>query len=174
MAEEQIKLTLVERLILRNQFEILGKLSPKEAKWYDLHIEALDNAYEHDYPNMFKVLSREPFTRDQSREVIDILDMYRHLQFSFSQLKNPKKLKASDVGFPGFDGNHETEVQYMAYAAYLVKDDHFGMVKLENKNSFNSHREMLERYRRMLPAWKMMKRDSDLSEDQITLILGKQ
>ena len=53
------------------------------------------------------------------------------------------------VKFPGFDGNHETGM--MSYSKYITKDlNRFGYVSELHQKDFNSHTEMLGRYRGML------------------------
>lgn len=162
-------LTPTERLILRNQFEILALLDPDGRREYEEQIAVVERGYEYQYRDLFQVLS-DPMPVESSQEVWDILVMYETLQRRAAALKS-KKIPEDDLPFPGFDGNDEEEVTYMAYTRFIVeKMQRFVNLKRED---FNSHREMLPTYRRMLATWRGFGgRDGpDLSEDQVVTIM---
>src|SRR5260370_11662197 len=128
-----IKLTVVERIILRNQYLILKQLNRDEAEQYEKLIAIVEDGYEHDYGQLAAAFSGDTMPEEDSAEVIDILDMYSALQMSRKELAD----KAA-VAFPGFDGNDERESRYLGYARFLVEDRRFTNVKLDAKD-FDSH-----------------------------------
>src|SRR5258708_8853622 len=108
-----------ERLILSNQLKILEKLYPEEATYYALHRKALENGYSLNYEWLVEHFS-EAMTETECLEVLDILDMYRAITFSYAKIKDPAGIEDFWLKFRGFDGNNETS-QY-SYAQYFVAD----------------------------------------------------
>lgn len=113
-------------------------------------------------------------------EVMDILEMWELLEFSYNQLPPADKARVQaevkpsghDVRFPGFDGNNETE--YMGTARVLVNDlDRFVTFK---GRDLNSHMHSLETYRRMLEVFSPIRHSHPqgaLNAEQIIQILNK-
>ena len=99
-----------------------------------------------------------PFENEETpeivKEVLDILDMWSTIEYSYRELSEDDKKYlekeaepfGKDPKFIGFDGNNETE--YMSTASFIVN-------KLERfeefaGRDFNSHCPLVEAYRRML------------------------
>lgn len=88
------------------------------------------------------------------KDVLDILDMWSFIEYSYKKLtpaqKEELQAAADPFGkspmFRGFDGNHESE--YMSTAAFLVNQlDRF--VEFKDRD-FNSHMGTVDAYKRML------------------------
>ena len=115
------------------------------------------------------------------KEVLDILDMWSFIEYSYSRLNVEEKsilVKMSDVfgknpKFKGFDGNHETE--YMSTAMFLVNDlDRFSEFK---GRDFNSHMSVVDAYSRMLEKYSPIVDRSyhePLTPEQLAEILNEQ
>lgn len=93
-------------------------------------------------------------TPEVVKDVLDILDMWSFIEYSYEKLSAEQKaaleVEAKPFGrspkFRGFDGNHESE--YMSTAAFLVNQlDRF--VEFKDRD-FNSHMGSVDAYRRML------------------------
>jgi uncharacterized protein YfbU (UPF0304 family) len=157
----------LKRYELINQLLILEKLYPEEGDYYAKNRKALENGYELHYSWLTENIS-DGLPEEECKEVLDILDMYRSIIFSWQRLHEneelPEKLK-----FKGFDGNNETTL--MRYVQYFVIDlDRFNELTYGKEHPyFNSHRRMLGNYRRMLSVWKGY--DFDLTEDQIASLM---
>lgn len=112
------------------------------------------------------------------REVMDILDMWSFIEYSYTQLDDAKKAAlekeadpfGKDPKFPGFDGNNESE--YMGTASFIVNElDRFGDFK---GRSFNSHCPSIDGHRRMLSAFKEIRNNLDfapMSEKDLASVL---
>ena len=157
----------LKRYELINQLLILEKLYPEEADYYARNRKALENGYELQYSWLTENIS-DGLSEEECKEVLDILDMYRSITFSWQRLHEgeelPEKLK-----FRGFDGNNETAL--MSYVQYFVIDlERFDELTYGKEHPyFNSHCPMLDKYRRMLSVWK--KYDFDLTEEQIASVM---
>lgn len=116
-------------------------------------------ALEWKYPGLFAI---EPDSPQVLREVLDVLEMWRHIEWGYSKLGEEDRARIETeaepfgkyVSFRGFDGNHETE--HLGIAHFLVeKLDRFAELK---GRDLNSHMPCIDAYRRMLDAFAPMKR----------------
>jgi uncharacterized protein YfbU (UPF0304 family) len=163
-----MKLTRVERWMLANQCRILEALNPEEADVWAGRREALENGYELDYEWIAQDVYKDDdtLTADECREVITILEMHRHMKWSFAKLPDKTRTTARLVAFGGFDGNNETK--QMVYAKYLR--DQGKWKELELGDDFNSHQPMLETSRLMVNAWEASADKHNLSADDLDRI----
>lgn len=112
------------------------------------------------------------------KEVLDILDMWSFIEYSYGELSDEGKAyvekEASPFGidpkFRGFDGNNETD--YMGTASFIVNQlDRFEEFKGRN---FNSHCPSVDGYQRMLSVFEKIRGDiyfESLNAEQIARIL---
>jgi uncharacterized protein len=168
-----MELTIKDRLIIANQLRILEALYPKEAADIARHRTAIERGYQLHYDWLVNSFEKE-LSEEQCREILEILDMYRALKFSYKELKDKRDINEEDLRFPGFDGNNEpAELGYVNY--FVIDLERFNELRdTRALPVFNSHMPMLERYRRMLAIWKQdpMPGRFKLSRDRILAILG--
>lgn len=147
-----MELTLKERLILMNQYAILEKLDPENAKDYANKYKALDYGFTLNYAWLFENMSEE-MSKDECEEVINILNMYRAITFSYFTIHNTKNISDDRYKFKGFDGNEESK--YYSYCNYFIMDlGRFQELTYGyNYPDLNSHSPMLKKYRLMLNIW---------------------
>lgn len=155
MNENHFSLSKKERLQYIYLLKILEKLYPKECPEYANYRKALEQGFTLDYEEMMKEVSEEELSVEDCKEVRAILEMYRGIIYSYRALKEDIgsiSLKDEDVKFPGFDGNNETK--QMLYVEYFIKDlGRYSEIQDLSNNYYNSHREMLGKYRSMLKTW---------------------
>ncbi|QUM90202.1 YfbU family protein [Moritella sp. 36] len=170
MPNSNIEMTDIERLSLINQFLILEKLYPEEADYYEKNRIALEQGYKAHYKTIFEHLWEE-MSEESTKEVLDILEMHRAITWSVSDLDKTNKLK-SKYFFRGFDGNEESE--QLSYCHYFIVnlERYQELVQNQEYPDFNSHCNMLQKYRRMLSVWKEEKEQYELrlTLDQIKMI----
>lgn len=155
--------TDAERLILANQYEILGKLNNNQA---DLDLaENLRDGHESIYNG--KIHVSPILSKDASELVYSILGLYEAIQDSFDKLSDKGSLTLEGVKFPGFDGNHEGE--YMRFVSALVDNDQFAHVKANR----NSHSKKVSTYENMLSKWVSLGKAHSLSLDDIEAIFNR-
>lgn len=166
-----MKLDIKDRLILANQFKILEKLYPDDAQHYEQHRRALENGYTLNYPWMVEWFSDE-MTEEECREVLDILDMYRAITFSYKKIEDKEGIEDNWLRFKGFDGNNESN--HYGYAQYFILDlGRFQELKYDSEYpSLNSHGEVLPKYRKMLAYWYSNEKKYELSKAQLIGLLS--
>lgn len=143
----ELKLTDAERLILSNQYAILGHL--EDSKEYKRLAEHLRNGHEYLYRDVLYWVNPE-MDRETTDFVIDALSMYRALKRSWDTLGKPDDIADRDIKWPGFDGNNEGSLYQFTCA--LAETNHFD--EQLGHSGVNSHSEEEQTYRNMLPVWK--------------------
>lgn len=151
--------------MLSNQFRILEALYPDEAESYALARSAIEDGYEIAYDWNTPHINPDVMTEAESKEVLDILDMYRALKDTWEALPTKPAIDEWRVKFPGFDGNRE--VKQLGFAYYLRKEDKF--TEILGKD-LNSHAPLLDRYRQMLVEWERSANKHNLTESDLIRI----
>lgn len=156
--DDNRKLTDIDRAKFIYLFKILKNQGDEEYD-YDNMIKALQYGFELHYKDVFDCLFDETLSEAECREVLDILEMYRGIIYSYKNLKalgKLDKLKEEDVRFPGFDGNNEGK--QMFYTSYFIEDmNRYAEIAELSHGYYNSHIQMLPRYRAMLAKWEEYK-----------------
>ena len=149
-----------ERLFLVNQYRILQKLSESESekKEYENLIEALVSGYRIHYHDFFEEFSTVDMPEEDSQYVLDILEMYRGIIFSYMKLMRDKvkiSIRPEDIVFPGFDGNDRKESQYLNYTNYFINSlGRYEEINKINKGNFSAGNCTCNKYDRMLSIWR--------------------
>ncbi|WP_207284547.1 YfbU family protein [Pseudomonas sp. FW300-N2A2] len=136
----------LQRLILKNQYEILALLDP-DNRDHELALKAIDSGYELEIQTLIENASIEPVSVAVCKEVRSILDMFRNLQNSLRENEADKSLIKASL-FPGFDGNDESS--HYSYALYLLEDKGLWKGLKNREQTWNSHHSTLDGYRAML------------------------
>jgi uncharacterized protein YfbU (UPF0304 family) len=159
--KDEEMLTWAERLTLWNQYEILKRLNPDDTKEYATSQEILSNGYEQYYSEINPSIYKEITPRDISREVEEILNVFRAIKFSCIKLGYTPHSRSAE--FDGFDGNEEGD-QY-GFAIFVRRT--LGKWDELKDRPDNSHSNVVDRYRRMLAKWKQLGERYELTADEI-------
>jgi len=144
-----MNLEIKDRLILKNQYTILSEVHPHERDYYLRMVEVLERGYEAEYSDLISHFS-QVFREDESSFVIDVLDMHTQFEWAKEQGVEIPSAHAFFFNFTGFDGNNE--LPYMSYAAFQINQEgHWDRLKGKD---LNSHMPTIDRYVKMLTAWK--------------------
>ena len=164
-----MKLSRSERWILSNQYRILEKLQADETEvaYFRRCREVIDSGYEIEYGWIadYIVDEEQCLTREDCKEVLEILDMHRDLKYSYGELADKTGIDEADIFFGGFDGN--SEVKMLGYLHHLRKEGKYDMLD-PGQDDFNSHISMLGAYRGMLVVWKALRERRGVRRDSLT------
>lgn len=170
-----IKLSIKERAEFIYLLKILKNQGDEEYD-YDNMIKALQYGYQYHYSDVFDCLFDDELSYEDCREVLDILEMYRGIIYSYINLKREGQkvtLTEDDIRFPGFDGNNEGK--QMSYTEYFIKDlGRYDEIEQLSHGYYNSHWPKLNDYRNMLAKWEEYKSLPNrymMSEQQIKDLL---
>lgn len=158
-------LSWAERLVLWNQYEILKTLQPTERKSYEERQEILECGYEQFYGDLHLGLGMDTVSPSETREVQDILEMYRALHGSCEKIDY--KPTGFCAKFAGFDGNHEHP--QFGIAQFLRRTR--GLWSEFSDAPDNSHMPTLPKYRLMIDRWQRLGRKHELSKSEIDEII---
>ncbi len=166
-----MNLTKKDRIILSNQLKILEKLYPDEAEYYANHRKAIEYGFRLHYSWIAEHIDDDEMSEEECKEVLDILDMYRAITYSYKKIRSETNIDENEIRFRGFDGNNETK--QFSYTNYFINDlGRFKELKFGSEYpDFNSHCPMIEKYRRMLTIWNSYTDKFNLSEEQIKELL---
>lgn len=158
-------LTWAERLTLWNQYEILKRLNPDDTKEYETNQEILSNGYEQYYSEIDPSISEKTTKPDVSREVEEILEVFRAIKFSCKRLGyTPKSHWAEFEGFDANDGGG-----HYGFALFVRRT--LGKWDELKDRPDNSHSATsLDHYRQMVRVWRRLDRSYELTTDQIEQI----
>ena len=158
-------LTDVDRLILANQFEILGKLN-EDPSLEELSSH-LKSGYSWIYDQSYALHVSPDFDDHDTQIVLNILEVFESIQVSYDKLSDEDKKKISETSiiFPGFDGNNESRFRWFADALYA--NGNYAHVKSRS----NSHMPCIGMYQTMFTKWKSMPNKYELSIEEIKQIL---
>ena len=161
----QLHLTDVERLLLANQYEILGLL--KKDDGYTRMADNLRDGHKWLYQQHATQVS-DNLPDEDADHVLTILGIYSDLRHSYNQLGDKTGIEEHSVSFPGFDGNNEVELLHFARA--LSNNQNFS--ETIGKDARNSHMPTTDMYRRQISEWKSMGSPRyPLSKEQILRLL---
>jgi uncharacterized protein YfbU (UPF0304 family) len=167
-----VKLTIKDRVILINQYDILSKLDADNASHYEKLINILKHGYEIYYNELTNEMS-ESMPESECAFVLHILDIYRI--FDGYRRKYPDDRDFADHSwtfFKGFDANSESK--YWSFTRFVILDKNLFGEQLKHKkptDGFNAHMPVLDKYQRMISQWTEFGRKFELTKDEIYAIL---
>lgn len=138
-----------QRQILANQYRILEKLNPNNHSYWS-YAEIMEYWYTKFYSTVFNYEHQDEFSTEVQNETMDILDMFRIINASVSNLSETEKegLDLSHMTFEGFDWNNDDHYSFLHFLIEI-----FG--RYEDFKCLNSHSiGTLPMYRRMLERYK--------------------
>lgn len=169
-----MNLSITERMMLINQYEILSRLNPGEVENYQESITVLSNGYELHYDNLMPFLSigEKVVTIEESREVVDILEMFRRIKWAYDALSDKPEIEEWRMSFSGFDGNEESK--YLAYAEWYCRRGRGYFTDITEGINFDGPGPRLSFYRLMVKEWKKSADPHKLTAEDIVRITSVQ
>jgi uncharacterized protein YfbU (UPF0304 family) len=159
--------TVRDRLVLSLLHRILARVLPEDANGDDgdeeyqlKKAEILESGFTGEY--WFEVAGFETeLSKKDSRQVVDILEMYRIITFSIEKLEATETpvdpTLAGRLRFLGFDHNDSLEGHMARYVRFLMADgEHWTELipQIEETDRGNSHMPTLGVYQRMLTEYR--------------------
>lgn len=156
-----------QRQILANQYRILEKLDPSTP--YGTYAEIMEYWYTKFYSTVLNYEHQNEFSTEVQNETMDILDMFRVIERSLSNLNQveKEKLDLSHMTFQGFDWNNDDHYSFLHFLIEV-----FG--RYTDFKCLNSHSiATLPMYRRMLERFKSFQLNNGvLSLEQLQSIIS--
>lgn len=177
MAEVPPSLSTYERHTLALLHRVLARLVDGQREDGDFNhqiglAEILEHGYVAEYGSVFAAIDPE-LTARESDLVHDILEMFFHLEWSFSQLTEDDRSKLDPgvdrkVRFGGFDGSDRLESRLLEFARHLIADGKWDRLApyfaRDEHDGGNAHHRRLPVYQQMLqvfqPLWRQKVRQA--------------
>lgn len=161
IADRQV-LSLLHRIlahVVPNDDEIDPRSQLKSAR-------VIESGFTSEYWREVAGFRTELSKRDCER-VLDILDMFRMITFSFKELEKDGTPVSEELShqleFEGFDGNHGLESRMASYVEFLMSEGKWPELRpqLDRNDGGNSHFPVLDEYMRMLTEHRRIKASRD-------------
>lgn len=188
------QLTDTERLTLINQFTILEALiairpelvnelgsARLDRKFCEWAISVLYSGYTILIDDLFEGIEASKLTHEDQVEILDILDMWRDLQYSYDKLESKGDLPEAEIAFPGWDGNSDRgELGFARLYCRRGEDVPVPYARIRPAPDLDAHLPMIDRYRQMLKIYLPLRESKktnlqgpEFSLDEIRRILLK-
>ena len=183
--QPQETLRIIDRQILSLLHRILGRVLPENADDVDgdldyqlMRARILESGYTNEYWYEVSGFKTELSKRDCDR-VMDVLDMFRVITFSFDHLREQGESVDPDLAlsleFKGFDRNDGLERNMADYVSFLMEDGRWGELapQISRNDKGNSHHRMLDTYLRMLSEYRRIKDSRERGYTDFDYLLSK-
>lgn len=167
-ADAPKRLSMIERQTLVLQHEILKRLSTDkyDLDYHDKRIQVLSEGFTAEYHKEFAAISAE-LSPAEGALAMDILDMFSVLEAALGRLDDEALAKLGDsapyvLNFSGFDHNDSRELRLASFAKHLIDDGRWASLAHhfdDEHEGGNSHMQVLDRYQRMLSAYRAVVAD---------------
>lgn len=160
-----LNFTDTERIMLANQYEILGALK-KDPSLTQL-AEALRDGHKWLYEQSFAWVS-DVMSDKVAEDVLRIIEIHSAMKDSYRDLADKTGIEERLLEFRGFDGNNEGELLHFARALR----EHGRYTETLGTGDLNSHMPMCDMYDHMVAAWdKLGRPEYPYSREAIIAIL---
>lgn len=156
----------VLRTIIFNQLEILKRMDPAGAKEYENKQRVVEAGYTSRYDEVFGSVQAEEASPEMQDEVWDTLAMFRALDRA--KQKGWKPSNPDGAIFDGFDANNDS---HYFFASYLI--DKCGLFEEFSPNKNSHGMASVQRFRRMVRAWKALKNPRELTPEDAESVIAK-
>lgn len=156
--------SVTQRLFLSNQYRILEKVDPDNSVEHVRKAVILESGFEGHYQSITNLLVENRLPADECWFVAEIMLMCSWLQ----DHKGLSSLDVSEFEQVGFDANNEWH--HMQYASFLFDANTGGYPGIDSV--VDVHHPTLDRYRRMVAAWKRANNLPHLTEADVARILS--
>ena len=159
-----------ERLILSNQYEILAKLNPEKAAFYQRASTIVERGYCLQILELEKSFGHLDLATCQ--EVLDTLELHHALAISWGNLDAGTRAEVNEsrLAFNGYSRSQERELA--DYVCFLLEvDKRFPELPCPC-DELSSDIAIRDKYQRMLAVWRQCPRQYKLSIQEISKVLA--
>ncbi|MDO4626957.1 MAG: YfbU family protein [Pasteurellaceae bacterium] len=163
-----MEMTSTQRLILANQYQLMGLLDPKNAAKY----ARLERIVKGGFALELKELDNEfsDLSEAECRIVLDTLEMYHALQVSYNNLDDKSALTPHRLQFTGYCAVREKK--YLNYLRFITTEQNKYQEFMRCEHGCDSQTPMWDKYNKMLDVWHKCARQYHLSMEEIQNILA--
>lgn len=163
-----MEMTSTQRLILANQYKLMGLLDPNNTKKY----QRLEAIVKGGFSLELKELDKEFFdiSETECRTVLGTLEMYNALQVSYNNLTDKSAVSSHRLQFPGYCAVREKK--YLNYLRFITGVEGRYQEFMRCAHGCDSQTPMWDKYGNMLAVWRACPHEYHLSVVEIQNILN--
>ncbi|PJG81920.1 YfbU family protein [Caviibacterium pharyngocola] len=163
-----MEMTSTQRLILANQYKLMGLLEPNNAKKY----QRLEAIVKGGFGLELKELDKEfsDISEEECRTVLDTLEMYHALQVSYNNLGDKSSVTPHRLQFAGYCAVREKK--YLNYLRFITGTEGKYQEFMRCEHGCDSQTPMWDKYSKMLEIWRTCPHEYHLSMAEIQKILN--
>lgn len=163
-----MEMTTTQRLILANQYKLMGLLEPANAAKY----QRLETIVKGGFALELKELDKEfsDLSEEECRTVLATLEMYKALQVSYDNLSDKSSLTPHRLQFAGYCAAREKK--YLNYLRFITGVEGKYQEFMRCEHGCDSQTPMWDKYNKMLDAWRACPHEYHLSITEIQRILN--
>ena len=163
-----MEMTAIQRLILANQYKLLGLLDPDNTQKYKRAETIVKGGFELE----LKELSHDftEITEQECQIVLDTLEMYKALHVSYNNLEDKSCVTPHRLQFVGYCAIREKK--YLNYLRFISGVEGKYQEFMQCAHGCDSQTPMWDKYSKMLDVWHAFPHGYHLSMQEIQNILN--
>lgn len=163
-----MEMTTIQRLILANQYKLLGLLDPANEKQYTRAEMIVRGGFERE----LKALSQDfsEISEQDCQAVLDTLEMYKALHVSYNNLADKSGVTPHRLMFAGYCAVREKK--YLNYLRFISGVEGQYQEFMQCEHGCDSQTPMWDKYIKMLDVWRTCPHAYHLSMQEIQNILN--
>ena len=163
-----MEMTSTQRLILANQYKLMGLLDPANKAKYDRLEVIVKGGFALELKELDKDFS--DLSEAECRTVLDTLEMYHALQVSYNNLHDKSGLTQHRLQFAGYCAAREKK--YLNYLRFITSVEGKYKEFIHCEHGCDSQTPMWDKYLKMLEAWRTCPHEYHLSMAELQKILN--
>ncbi|PVX41329.1 hypothetical protein C8D76_10225 [Pasteurella langaaensis DSM 22999] len=163
-----MEMTTIQRLILANQYKLLGLLEPDNAKAYQRAEAIVRGGFELELKELSHDFSE--VTEQECQIVLDTLEMYKALHVSYNNLADKSAITPLRLQFVGYCAVREKK--YLNYLRFISGVEGKYQEFMQCEHGCDSQTPMWDKYSKMLDVWHACPHGYRLSMQEIQNILN--
>lgn len=163
-----MEMTTIQRLILANQYKLLGLLDPANEKQYTRAEMIVKGGFDRE----LKALSQDfsEISEQDCQTVLDTLEMYKALHVSYNNLADKSGVTPHRLMFAGYCAVREKK--YLNYLRFISGVEGQYQEFMQCEHGCDSQTPMWDKYIKMLDVWRTCPHAYHLSMQEIQNILN--
>ncbi|WP_040977345.1 YfbU family protein [Necropsobacter massiliensis] len=163
-----MQMTSTQRLILANQYKLMGLLEPNNVKKYQRLEAIVKGGFGLELQELDKEFS--DISEQECRTVLATLEMYHALQVSYNNLGDQSTITPHRLQFAGYCAQREKK--YLNYLRFITGTEGKYQEFMHCEHGCDSQTPMWDKYIRMLEVWRACPHEYHLSMAEIQRILN--
>ncbi|MFD1805945.1 YfbU family protein [Pasteurella oralis] len=163
-----MEMTSTQRLILANQYKLMGLLDSQNASKYQRLEAIVKGGFALELKELDKEFSN--LSENECQMVLDTLEMYHALQVSYNNLSDKSALTPHRLQFAGYCAVREKK--YLNYLRFITGIEGKYQEFMRCEHGCDSQVPMWDKYTRMLDTWRKCPHGYHLSMTEIQNILN--